>query len=56
MNFKTWKKKLFSMPKDKVMKVLAAVGVVGVGTTLFVKRDKVKEAVNKLKNKIKKVG
>jgi hypothetical protein len=56
MKAKSWKKKIMTVPRDKVMKILAAVGLVGVGTALFVKRDKVKGAVQKIKNKVKRVG
>jgi hypothetical protein len=38
------------------MKVLAAVGVVGATTFIFIKREKIKEAAEKIKNKFKKAS
>ena len=49
MDIHSWVKKWKNLPKDKLMKALTAVGVVGVGTALFVKRDKFKNVVNKIK-------
>jgi hypothetical protein len=56
MNFKKLKRLLFSYPRNNVMKVLAAFGVVGASTFIFIKREKIKEAAEKIKNIIKKAS
>jgi hypothetical protein len=56
MNFKKLKRIFFSYPRNNIMKVLAAVGVVGATTFIFIKREKIREAAEKIKNKIKKAS
>lgn len=50
------KKLKLAATKENVAKLLAAVGAVGVGAALFAKRDKLKQVVDRVVAKAKKVS